>query len=191
MRAAPSSRWLSLASARASPPTTSGLRRLCAAIASSAAAAAARPLRSRSAMPSPRQQRGGLWKLWPCWLPALAGWWFASSWLLPWRAAWLASEHAFSQCVTEPIRLHVPATRFLCAVDPNYHSELSPASQLSLSLQGGPFTELEVAAFRETPYSESAVRLRQWDDRAKDPDLETPPLDHFLALIDSSMLNEQ
>ncbi|MED5399030.1 MAG: phosphonate degradation HD-domain oxygenase [Planctomycetota bacterium] len=105
-------------------------------------------------------------------------------------AAWLASEHAFSQCVTEPIRLHVPAKRFLCAVDPNYHSELSPASQLSLSLQGGPFTELEVAAFRETPYSEAAVRLRQWDDRAKDPGLETPSLDHFLALIDSSMLNE-
>ncbi|MEE3286287.1 MAG: metal-dependent phosphohydrolase, partial [Planctomycetota bacterium] len=28
-------------------------------------------------------------------------------------AAWLASAHAFSQCVTEPIRLHVPAKRFL------------------------------------------------------------------------------
>ena len=106
-------------------------------------------------------------------------------------AAWLIAEHAFPPCVTEPIRLHVPAKRFLCAVDAGYHAELSPASQLSLSLQGGPFTELEVAAFRETPYSEAAVRLRQWDDLAKVPGQDTPPLEHFLAMIDTSLLNPQ
>lgn len=103
-------------------------------------------------------------------------------------ADWLASEAGFIEAVTEPIRLHVPAKRFLCAVDHDYHALLSEASQLSLSLQGGPFTEDEVAAFRETPYSEAAVRLRGWDDQAKQLELTTPSLDHFLDLIEPSML---
>jgi len=103
-------------------------------------------------------------------------------------AAWLADEAGFVQAVTEPIRLHVPAKRFLCAVDADYHALLSEPSKLSLSLQGGPFNEAEVAAFRETPYSGAAVRLRGWDDQAKQPGLNTPPLEHFLELVAPSML---
>jgi phosphonate degradation associated HDIG domain protein len=103
-------------------------------------------------------------------------------------ARWLADDAGFIQTISEPVRLHVPAKRFLCAVDSLYHAELSAASQLSLTLQGGPFTTDEVAAFRETPYSESAVRLRGWDDLAKQPGLATPSLDHFLELVEPSML---
>ena len=102
-------------------------------------------------------------------------------------ADWLESEAGFHSSVTQPVRLHVPAKRFLCAVDAEYHATLSDASQLSLSLQGGPFTSDEVAAFRKTPYSESAVRLRAWDDKAKTPGLPTPSLQHFLELIAPSM----
>ena len=100
---------------------------------------------------------------------------------------WLEAEAGFHSAVTQPVKLHVPAKRFLCAVDPDYHASLSEASKLSLSLQGGPFTDDEVAAFRKTPYSESAVRLRTWDDKAKTPGLPTPSLQHFLSLIDPSM----
>ncbi len=106
-------------------------------------------------------------------------------------ADWLADVAGFVPAITEPVRLHVPAKRFLCAVNPHYHAQLSAASQLSLSLQGGAFTADEVAAFRETPYSESAVRLRGWDDLAKQPDLTTLDLQHFLALIDHSHLAAQ
>ena len=59
--------------------------------------------------------------------------------------AWL-SRH-FGPEVTEPIRLHVAAKRYLCAVDPSYLAGLSPASRLSLKLQGGPMNPDEVAAF--------------------------------------------
>ena len=100
---------------------------------------------------------------------------------------WLETEAGFHSAVTQPVKLHVPAKRFLCAVDADYHASLSEASQLSLSLQGGPFTGDQVAAFRKTPYSESAVRLRTWDDKAKTPGLPTPSLQHFLSLIDPSM----
>src|SRR5271156_6434773 len=49
--------------------------------------------------------------------------------------AWLAQH--FGPEVPEPIRLHVAAKRYLCAVSPSYLDGLSPASHLSLSLQGG------------------------------------------------------
>ena len=36
----------------------------------------------------------------------------------------------------------------------------------------------EVAAFEAEPYAADAVRLRRWDDAAKDPDLSVPAFDH-------------
>jgi phosphonate degradation associated HDIG domain protein len=81
--------------------------------------------------------------------------------------------------VTEPIRLHVPAKRYLCATDVEYQSQLSPASIQSLALQGGPFTPAEVAEFERNPHFRAAVALRRWDDLAKIPDLAVPPLDAY------------
>ena len=45
----------------------------------------------------------------------------------------------FGPDVTEPVRLHVPAKRYLCAVEPQYYDSLSKASKYSLELQGNPF----------------------------------------------------
>merc|ERR550537_1133765 len=45
-------------------------------------------------------------------------------------------KRAFPPEVTEVIRLHVEAKRYLCTVDQEYHSGLSTASQRSLELQG-------------------------------------------------------
>ncbi len=81
--------------------------------------------------------------------------------------------------VTEPIRLHVPAKRYLCATDAEYQAQLSPASIQSLALQGGPFTSDDVAEFERNPHFRSAVALRRWDDLAKIPDLEVPPLEYY------------
>jgi len=81
--------------------------------------------------------------------------------------------------VTEPIRLHVPAKRYLCATDAEYQAQLSPASIQSLTLQGGPFTPDEVAEFERNPHFRAAVALRRWDDLAKIPALEVPPLEYY------------
>ncbi len=81
--------------------------------------------------------------------------------------------------VTEPIRLHVPAKRYLCAVDPDYKATLSPTSIKTLDIQGGPFETSEVRAFIERPHARAALQLRRWDDRAKAPNADTPDLDHF------------
>jgi gamma-butyrobetaine dioxygenase len=91
--------------------------------------------------------------------------------------AWLARH--FGPEVTEPIRLHVAAKRYLCAVSPTYHDGLSPASRLSLSLQGGAMSDEERAAFENNPCNRDALRLRHWDDAAKVPGLEVPGLEHY------------
>ncbi len=63
--------------------------------------------------------------------------------------AYLAQH--FGPAVTEPVRLHVAAKRYLCATEADYYARLSADSVLSLSLQGGPMSDAEVAAFRALP----------------------------------------
>ena len=96
-------------------------------------------------------------------------------------AEWLSRW--FGPAVLEPIRLHVAAKRYLCAVDPAYAALLSAASEFTLGLQGGPMTAPEVAAFEAEPYAKDAVRLRRWDDAAKDPARSVPPFDHYEPLL--------
>lgn len=89
----------------------------------------------------------------------------------------------FGPDVTEPVRLHVAAKRYLCATRPGYFEGLSPASVHSLKLQGGPMSPAEVAAFEAGPHYADAVQVRLYDDRAKDPAMVTPDLDHFLVHV--------
>jgi gamma-butyrobetaine dioxygenase len=96
-----------------------------------------------------------------------------------WLAARLGPE------VAEPVRLHVPAKRYLCATDPTYFAQLSPASVLTLKLQGGPMSPGEVAAFETERYFREAVRVRKWDDRGKVAGMTTPSLADYRALIEA------
>ncbi|MBV8478976.1 MAG: metal-dependent phosphohydrolase [Actinobacteria bacterium] len=94
-------------------------------------------------------------------------------------------ERWFPAAVTEPIRLHVAAKRYLVAVDPAYREELSPASLLSLDLQGGPMSDEEIEDFEALPHASAACRLRRWDDAGKDPDMTVRPLESYRGLLDS------
>lgn len=98
-------------------------------------------------------------------------------------------ENTFGPDVTEPVRLHVSAKRFLCATDPEYAKQLSEPSIVSLSLQGGPMTREEVAEFEASPFAADAVRLRMWDDLAKTENLETPTLDYFKRFLSAAAIN--
>ena len=96
----------------------------------------------------------------------------------------------FPDAVTEPVRLHVDAKRYLCAVDASYYDELSPPSVTSLHLQGGPMNEEEVAKFEANGHFQDAVSLRRWDDLAKDPERQTPPLKHYTEYLIASLTPE-
>jgi phosphonate degradation associated HDIG domain protein len=90
----------------------------------------------------------------------------------------------FGEAVTRPIALHVAAKRYLCAAEPGYFASLSPASRLSLDLQGGVFSVAEAAAFAALPYASEATRLRRWDDDGKVAGMtDTPPLASYRDLL--------
>ena len=95
-------------------------------------------------------------------------------------------ETLFPETVTHPIRLHVAAKRYLCAVDDNYWASLSPASKLSLKLQGGIFSKPMADAFIQQPHADNAVKLRRWDDLAKIETLKTPDLEYFQPILETA-----
>ena len=95
--------------------------------------------------------------------------------------AWLAPH--FGPEVTEPVRLHVMAKRYLCAVDAVYRGLLSPASIRSLELQGGPLNAGDAEAFGYSPHAAGAIRLRRWDDKAKIPCLDVPGLLYYAPAL--------
>ena len=97
-------------------------------------------------------------------------------------ARWL-SRH-FGAQVSEPVRLHVRAKRYLCATDAHYLQQLSPASVHTLRLQGGPMPAHELRQFEAERFAREAVRLRRWDDQGKVAGLKTPPLRAYVPLIE-------
>jgi len=99
---------------------------------------------------------------------------------------WLATR--FRPDVSEPVRLHVPAKRYLLATNAKYFAKLSPASVITLKLQGGPMAAHEVAKFETERFHKEAVRVRQWDDQGKVAGLKTPSLGHYRALIEELVI---
>ena len=89
----------------------------------------------------------------------------------------------FPPVVTECVRLHVAAKRYLCATDATYFAKLSSASVHTLSLQGGPMSASEVAAFRKNPFHDEAVRVRIWDEGGKVPGMKTRAFRDYASLL--------
>ena len=98
-------------------------------------------------------------------------------------ARWLSQW--FGEAVTEPVRLHVAAKRYLCADEEGYLGLLSAESVRTLSLQGGPMTAAEAATFEALPHARDAVAVRRWDDQAKDPAATAPGFAHFAPLLEA------
>jgi len=101
---------------------------------------------------------------------------------------WL--ERYFAPEVSQPVSLHVEAKRYQCTINPDYLAQLSAASAKSYILQGGKMTEDEIRAFEKNPFFSEALQLRTWDDEAKDPELKTPTLDHYLPLVQIALVSD-
>jgi predicted HD phosphohydrolase len=89
-----------------------------------------------------------------------------------------------SEGVAWLIAQHVPAKRYLVAVDKEYFGQLSPASVRSLERQGGPMSPAEVGEFGSHPRAEAAVALRRWDEAAKDAADPGLPMEDLLRIFD-------
>jgi phosphonate degradation associated HDIG domain protein len=92
-------------------------------------------------------------------------------------------ERFFPSIVTDCVRLHVAAKRYICATDPRYFGQLSEASIHSLKLQGGPMSPEEVAEFEKHPNVREIVRVRYLDDAGKVAGMETPGFAHYAPMV--------
>ena len=94
----------------------------------------------------------------------------------------------FPDAVTTPIRLHVPAKRYLCTTDASYHDGLSEASKRSFIVQGGIMSDEEREAFEQIPHFRDALTLRQWDDLAKVKGLEPAGLETYRDIVQRCLI---
>ena len=89
----------------------------------------------------------------------------------------------FPEVVTDCVRLHVAAKRYLCATDKSYFGKLSPASVHTLSLQGGPMSKDEIAEFERNPHFREAVQVRLWDESGKVAGMKTRKFRDYVPLL--------
>lgn len=92
-------------------------------------------------------------------------------------------EAFFPSLVTDCVRYHVAAKRYLCATKPEYYNRLSEASIHSLNLQGGAMSAEEVAEFEKNPNLKEIIQVRYLDEAGKHADMETPPFAHFAPMV--------
>ncbi|UWP92199.1 HD domain-containing protein [Aliiroseovarius crassostreae] len=92
-------------------------------------------------------------------------------------------ERFFPSVITDCVRYHVAAKRYLCATKPEYFKRLSPASAHTLELQGGPMNAEEVAEFAANPNLKEIIAVRYLDEAGKRDDMETPDYWHFAPMV--------
>ncbi len=99
-------------------------------------------------------------------------------------ADWLAER--FPRSVSESVRLHVAAKRYLVTTDPSYAAKLSQASIYTLKMQGGLMNDGEIQEFLSHPHYQDAIQVRLWDDQAKKPDAPSLELSEFRSEIENA-----
>jgi phosphonate degradation associated HDIG domain protein len=88
-------------------------------------------------------------------------------------------EKGFSQKLCALVQSHVQAKRYLTFRYPDYYERLSDASKQTLVYQGGRMTEEEAGVFENDPNYSIYIKLREWDDKAKEQQVALPPLQYF------------
>lgn len=81
------------------------------------------------------------------------------------------------------VAAHVDAKRYLAATTAEYTTRLSPASRKTLDYQGGPMGDQELFAFKASPVFRDALRLRTWDEAAKELNADRPNLEYYRPML--------
>ncbi len=88
-------------------------------------------------------------------------------------------RQGFSERLARLVEYHVQAKRYLTLRQPGYYQRLSAASRRTLEYQGGVMSAAEADAFEADPLCAVSLRMRHWDEEAKQRDV--PLID--LALL--------
>ncbi|MGL6245628.1 phosphonate degradation HD-domain oxygenase [Pseudomonas sp.] len=95
----------------------------------------------------------------------------------------------FSERLARLVEYHVQAKRYLTLKEPGYYERLSEASRRTLEYQGGVMTPAEAEAFEQDPLCEVSLRMRQWDELAKER--EVPVIDLQVLKAKATALLDQ
>jgi len=77
-------------------------------------------------------------------------------------------EKGFPERIAQLVENHVHAKRYLTFIFPEYYDKLSEASKKTLEFQGGRMNQVEATNFERDPLFEISIRMRHWDDQAKE-----------------------
>ena len=97
-----------------------------------------------------------------------------------------------STFVTELVESHVPSKRYLVSVDEEYKANLAEDSKRSLTFQGGFMSKEELQSFdaQNPELREVKIMFRSWDEKGKQPGTWTPPIEHFLPMVERHLEQE-
>jgi phosphonate degradation associated HDIG domain protein len=98
-------------------------------------------------------------------------------------------EKGFSERLANLVESHVVAKRYLTYKHPEYYDQLSPASKATLEFQGGVMTDEEAWEFELNPDADLIIRLRYWDDKAKEINIPVNNIDYLKQLAISVLGN--
>jgi phosphonate degradation associated HDIG domain protein len=96
-------------------------------------------------------------------------------------------ERGFSERLASLVQSHVIAKRYLTYKYPDYYNQLSDASKATLEFQGGRMTESEAKEFESDPDAELFIRLRHWDDKAKEVNVPVRDISYLKLLAVSHL----
>ncbi|HVX49638.1 MAG TPA: HDIG domain-containing protein [Chitinophagaceae bacterium] len=92
--------------------------------------------------------------------------------------------NGFSERVCAMVEQHVAAKRYLVSTNPSYKDKLSQASlETLMKWQGGLMTKEEITAFQNQLFFNDIIKVRLWDEEAKDSKAVLLPLKYFINLI--------
>lgn len=93
----------------------------------------------------------------------------------------------FSEKLARLVENHVQAKRYLCAVKPEYYRKLSEASKKTLEFQGGVMTQEEASAFERDPLFHLSIKMRAWDEAAKEENKPLPDMKIYRDMAERSL----
>jgi phosphonate degradation associated HDIG domain protein len=96
-------------------------------------------------------------------------------------------ERGFSERLATLVESHVITKRYLTYKYPEYYDQLSAASKTTLEFQGGRMSAEEAANFELNPDADLFIRLRYWDDKAKEINKPIQDISHLKLLAISHL----
>ena len=99
-------------------------------------------------------------------------------------------QKGFSGKIIRLVESHVQAKRYLTFKYPDYYSQLSEASKITLEKQGGIMNNTEAELFEQDHLHLLFIKLRQWDDKAKLQHQPLPALDKFKEMAFNHLMRQ-